>query len=64
MKNMGLILFFLVERNRSDKNYFHFDGDPIYNTDDDVSKDKIADFWSLGKPHRLEIFSEMFSMHI
>jgi hypothetical protein len=47
---------FLIEKHRWDKDCFHFDGDPIYDTDDDSSRAKIADFWSLGKPHRLEFF--------
>jgi hypothetical protein len=33
-----------IERHKWDTSCFYFDGDPIYNTDDDVFKDRIAYF--------------------
>jgi hypothetical protein len=42
-----------IERHKWDISCFYFDGDPIYDTDDDGSKDKIADFWSCGQPNTI-----------
>jgi hypothetical protein len=52
-----------IERHKWDISCFYFDGDPIYDTDDDGSKDKIADFWSCGQPNTIKECETYFMMH-
>jgi hypothetical protein len=40
-----------VERHKWDISCCYLDGDPIYDIDDDGSKEKIIDFWSCGQPN-------------
>jgi hypothetical protein len=55
--------FFHIERHRWDMHCFHFDGDPIYDTDDDGSRVKIANFWSYGQPNIMKECENYFMMH-
>jgi hypothetical protein len=64
MKNMMIIrlkilmTFLHIERHKWDMSCFHFDGDPIYDIDDD-SRVKSAELFPLEQPS----FSENFHDH-
>jgi hypothetical protein len=45
--------FVHVEICKWDVSCFYFDGDPIYDIDDDGSKHEIADLWSCGQPNTI-----------